>query len=612
MARKKARAVIHPELIEEIPAPKQRTPLFSVFIIAIAAIPFLMGKYIEFNSPGAFDCGAYVYSAQHVLQGATIGVDEMPSAQMGTLIMNILGVWLFGFNDAGPKLVQAILQAAAFITMFFTVKKIFGRLAAAISLLVASAYLSAPLIAKYGNVKEEFMVAFAILGVCMLMLRQSGGAWWLGLLSGIFLIWSPLFKETGFAVIGGVGIFMICQPFLKKRSWRQTVADIGLLLGGAAITLIPIYLWLIIRHQGNHLPFAWMVKYLSWGGGQAAGSLGGSYIGNARSLIDFTTYAARIMRYYELLILPISLALCSILLRVVRGVAQFRHKTQAEVRPYEKFVLLLGVWWILDMAFVWISPRSYEEYYIPLNASAAMLSAYAMAIYAEKVTKAVFKGKWVVTGVVGFLLMVLMSWHIFFGITKSPHSNQPYGERQRGYAQRLDEVKLRKTRNYVGSWETAGEYIKQNSTPSDTIFVWGWVPGIYVTAQRLSPTTKPFTSEMHVISPDELQKYVNEILDDFKKEKPLFVVDTHNRHFPWDRPPLELWPSTQKGILPNDPILIKQYEQQYGQMLSEKVSPDEAQRFEVMKAFRDFMMSNYRPVKSFGEMVVFELKKPGQ
>ena len=612
MARKKARVVKHPDLIEEIPTPAKRNTLFSVFIILIAAIPFLMGKYIEFNSPGAFDCGAYVYSAQHVLQGATLGVDEMPSAQMGTLIMNILGVWLFGFTDIGPKLVQAILQAAAFLTLFFTVKKIFGRLAAAISLLVASAYLSAPLIAKYGNVKEEFMVAFAILGACMLALRQSGGAWWTGLLSGIFLIWSPLFKETGFAVIGGVGVFIILQPFLKNRSWRQTAADIGLLLGGAAITLTPIFLWLMIRHQGNNLPFAGLVKYFSLGGSQAAGSLGGSYIGNARSLVDFMTYAGRILRYYELLILPISLALCSILLRAVRGMIQFRHKSQGEVRPYEKYVLLFGVWWILDMAFVWISPRSYEEYYIPLNASAAMLGAYAMALYADAFTKAVFKGKWIVTGIVGFLLMAMMSWHIFFGISKSPHSNQVYGERQRGYSQRLDEIKLRKTRGYIGSWETAGDYIKQNSEPSDTIFVWGWVPGIYVTAQRLSPTTKPFTSEMHVISPDELQTYVNAILEDFKKEKPLFIVDTHNRHFPWDRPPLELWPTTSKGLLPNEPAMISQYEQQYGRMLSEKVSPDEAQRFASMKALRDFVMSHYRPIKSFGEMAVFELKKSGQ
>jgi hypothetical protein len=277
-------------------------------------------------------------------------------------------------------------------------------------------------------------------------------------------------------------------------------------------------------------------------------------------------------------------------------------------KPYEKFVFLFSVWWFLDMAFVWISPRSYEEYYIPLNASAAMLSAYIIAIYADSFKNAVYKGKYVIIGLVGFLLMVIMSWHIFFGITQSPHSNQAYNSKQRGYAQRLQEIKQRKVTGQIGTWEAVGEYIKQNSLPDDKIFVWGWVPGIYVQAQRLSPTTKPFTSEMHVISPQELQKYVNEILEDFAKNKPLFIVDTHNIHFPWNRPPLELWPITQKGILPNNFAIVEQYEKQYRNILKEKISEDEAMRFDAMKVFRDFVMANYDPVKNFGDNIVFKLK----
>ena len=62
--------------------------------------------YIEFNSPGPFDSGAFVYSAKHLLEGARMYVDERPSARPGTLIANIIGVKLFGFNDNGPKIVQ--------------------------------------------------------------------------------------------------------------------------------------------------------------------------------------------------------------------------------------------------------------------------------------------------------------------------------------------------------------------------------------------------------------------------------------------------------------------------------------------------------------------------
>lgn len=610
MARKKARLDKHPEPIQTAPTSSHTNWLFPVMALLIAVIPFGVGKYIEFNSPGAFDCGAYIYSAQHILQGATLGVDEMPSAQAGTLVMNILGVWLFGFNDYGPKVVQAVLQAAALLMMFFTVRKIFGRLASLVSVLIASIYLSAPLIAKYGNVKEQFMVAFAVMGICFFVRRQYGGAWWLGLASGMFLVWTTLFKETGFAVIGGVGGFVLLQPFLKNRTWKQTAADIGLLIGGAAITLVPIYAWLLIRHHGNFLPYGSVIALLHLGGAQSGGTAGDSYVGGARKMIEFSTYAARILRYYSLLILPISLAACSILLRIAR--LWLNRSNPERVCPYERFVLLFGIWWLLDIAFVWVSPRSFEEYYIPLNASAAMLSAYLMAIYADTLTRAVFKARWIVTGIVGFMLMILMSWHIFFGITKSPHSNQAYGSRQRGYSQRLDEIRIRKLRGEQSTWELAADYIRQNSTPTDTIFVWGWVPGIYVNAQRLSPTTKPFTSEMHVMSPDSLKRYVDDMLADFARQKPLFIVDTHKVDFPWDRPPLELWPIIQRKALPNDPRIVEQYEQQYGQMLKERISADEAQRFVSMKALRDFVMSDYRLVKSFGEMTVFELKNPVQ
>ena len=140
--------------------------LTAALILVLAGVPFGLGKYFEFNSPEPFDGGAYLYSAQRVLSGARIGVEEKPSAQAGTLLVNMLAVRLWGFKDIGPKVLQMIFQAAALVFMFVTMRRLFGTLAAAIGVIVASVYLSAPLIAKYGNVKEQFMIAFMIAGVC--------------------------------------------------------------------------------------------------------------------------------------------------------------------------------------------------------------------------------------------------------------------------------------------------------------------------------------------------------------------------------------------------------------------------------------------------------------
>jgi len=207
----------------------------------------------------------------------------------------------------------------------------------------------------------------------------------------------------------------------------------------------------------------------------------------------------------------------------------------------------------------------------------------------------------VLTGLVGLLLMIIMSQHIFFGIKKSAHTGAIYRnragnpEKRNGYAQKLNEV----SRHQQYPWMLVGEHIRNNSTQNDKIYVWGWVPGIYVAAQRLSPAPKAFEGTMHTLSPEVLSERIDEILSAFEKEPPKFIVDSLKSHFPWDRPPLELWPRTQKGFLPAVPQIAGQYDVMYAKMLHENIEPDEALRYEAMKPFREFVMKNYNIVRQF-------------
>ena len=577
-----------------------------LFAVILAGIPFVAGKYIEFNSAGAFDSGAYVYSAEHILRGAKLGIDETPGAQVGTLLVNMLGISLFGFGETGAEIIQMLMQAAVIIFIFVTSRKIFGSLAAVVSAVVASLYLSSPLIAKFGNVKEQYMIAVMIIGVCCYVYRQLEGKWYWAVLSGAFLAWGPLFKQTGVSAICAVGLFTILQPILKNRTIKQTMVDILLLAAGATASLLPLFIWLIGWHSSNYLPYQFVIDAL--GIGPKKISSGDSYVGSARKLITFAEQAARVMRYYGLLVLPISIALVSIIVRLFKWLLQLAKKAKAQTNQSEKFVLLFGLWWLFDMALVWVSPRSYEEYYLPLNASAAMTGGYIFWLYREKFRSAKNKIGYVLGGVVGLLVMISMGWHIVFGIEKSPHSGQNYGRLSRGYVQRIDEIKQVKRYNYKGDWEQAAEYIKQNSVEKDTIWVWGWYPGVYMEAQRLSCTDGPFTSEMYVVSPDSLKTYTTKLAADLDRGKAKYIVDTHKIDFPWNKPALELWPKLEKGFLPNDPATIQYYEINYGTMLEKQLGKIEADRFAAMKPLRDLVMQNYTPVKIYGQFVVFELK----
>ena len=313
---------------------------------------------------------------------------------------------------------------------------------------------------------------------------------------------------------------------------------------------------------------------------------------------------------------------------------------------------MLAVWWIFDMLFVWISPRSYEQYYLPLTASAAMLGGYICSLYSAKISVASNKAPWV--GASAFLIMVMavMVWPIFTGQSHSPHTGQEYirtnpktGDKENykkyGFAQSLQRVKDSKD-GRVGQWEVVGKYIGERTNKDDKIYVWGWVPGVYVKAQRLSPAKKAFESEMHVRSPRSLKNQVKGLVSSFEKEPPKYIVDSRKSHFPWYCPPLELWPTwPDRGFIQNKKTTIQQFDRDYSNYLArlikntlikknvsdeaarDKAARDEVARYEAMAPFRKFVMDNYTPVESkyyykgareylhkmFGKHRVYKLKK---
>ncbi|MHC4528225.1 MAG: ArnT family glycosyltransferase [Planctomycetota bacterium] len=594
-----------------------------VLIAVLAGIPFTLGKYFEFNSPDPYDSGLNVYSAQHILNGAEIGVQEKPSAALATLLVNMLGVWLFGFNETGPKFMQMLFQAAALVLMFVAMRKLLGTLAAAVGVIIASVYLSAPLIAKFGNVKDQFAIACNVIAVSCLVLYQFGGKKWLAIVAGVFLSWAPLFKPTGTSALGAVGLFIILQPVLKHRTWKQTGVDILLLAAGAAIALVPLYVWIIGWDVQLNLPssFAWQTigNMLPGAGEQAKGGV--AYVKHAKKLVPFSQQWPRVLRYYRALIMPIALAASSIILCLWRVVFRRRDRSGAKDTPCDRFVLLLAAWWILDMAFVWVSPRSYEQYYLPLNASAAMLGGYAIALYWNAASKAVYKIKWVAVGLAALVLMVVMSWHIFVGVYTSPHSgtvnkNRRTGEpeRYRGYRQKLDDIRYLRKSKATYPWQDLGDYIRLNSSPTDKMYVWGWFPGMYIRAQRFSAASK--ACMMPRPMPARMTERVEELLAEFERERPKFIVDSRKRHVPMERPPYELWPFVQKGFmgmqrgtfLPRNDDIVARYDAEWSATLRRRFDEDEALRYEILKPLREFVMQNYKRANVFGQHVLFQLK----
>lgn len=657
--------------------------------ILLGGIPFIVGKYIELNSPGPFDSGAYVYSAKHLLGGAKMGVDEQPSARPDTLIMNIIGVKLLGFNDTGPKIIQMLLQSAAFIFVFLTLRKVFGSIAAVVGVAIAGVYLSAPIITKYGNVKEQFMIAFMIYAACsFLWYEMTNKKVWL-VLSGFSALQPYYFKPTGMSVVFAL-IFYILVSRAVSRKWKTLWIELFLFLCGYIVGhVIPasLYLWqdllkpflrtftpmitmfgagililtaipwgLYTLGEKKNITSIKKIPYWFWVAGIAvlfviaavtqwnriltlAGLKGGGYLADSISARGLAELAPQVFRYYKALSVPVLMSLSSIFIAAAAGL-RARLKKQSLNDIQSNVVWMAAIWWILDMAFIWVSPRSYEQYYLPLCGSAAVLSGYAVWAWQQRFMQSRKKLPWLAGGITAAITLGCLSIPIFIGQRYSPDTGadyiEMYGHRMRGFGPDLKEVPGRKR----SAWTAVGDYIREHSAENDKIYVWGWFPGIYVRAQRLSPVPKASEGNMHVTPPDVLARQINGMVDAMQKNPPKFIVDSRKQHFPNDRPPLELWPHqyAQNNLnggqpIPNSPTVIEEYDRLYKQLLEgtfdlndtsnnyllvttgwprmapwDKAMPDEAQRYEAMKPFRDFVMNNYRIVGQYGIHVVFERK----
>ncbi len=663
----------------------------TLFCLLPAVFFFVFGKILEFSQPDPFDSGAYVYSARHLLEGARLGIEEIPSAQPGTLLVNIIGVYFFGFSEIGPKIIQMIMQIAALTAMFFASRKLLGKTAAVLSVTVASIYLSAPHIAKFGNVKEQYMIAWMVLAISFWIFYElTEKKRWL-LLTGAALIWPYYFKATGLTVDIAFALYFLGRAARVQISLKQFQKELLLLISGAIFGLIPLFLFFLWQQQPHvlfnslpililkaivamnllgfglvvlgklHLftrlcrwsrqvrPAIWIVGGLSMiillasaairiyaeegdlddvrsylsnlffiriGSNlvlklnafyqtllQAAGT-DSIYVSLSRQTYTLSRQAPIVLRYYASLSVPLALAMLSAL--SATGVTLYKRLHKRLLHPQDRLAWLLLSWWLLDMTFVWISPRSYEQYYLPPCASGAILGGYAVWLYVCLLKRSDLNFLYLFGAVAAGAVMIAMAWPIVFGLRKSTFSGQEYinpqtqkAERRRGYVQALAQV-----RNEPGPWQKIGRHIRRHSEETDRIYVWGWYPGIYIEARRLAPIPRAFDSDMHVRSPRALASQIDSMVRQFEKTPPAFIVDSRKQHFPWNRPPLELWPilrtqqngRPQSGFAPADPAILERYETSYKAALEKQIGPEEARRFEAMKPLRDYVMTHYRIV----------------
>ncbi len=132
-------------------------------------------------------------------------------------------------------------------------------------------------------------------------------------------------------------------------------------------------------------------------------------------------------------------------------------------------------------------------------------------------------------------------------------------------ASRIDILKTYELVNYPNykseiSFRKAGEYIKGISAPGDRIYAWGWSTPIYYFADRrcasrfiisdfISGRIFGTSNTSGAVRSELTEKFLPLLLDDLKKNSPLYFIDTSpSGFFGYDRFPLTMFPDINSYV----------------------------------------------------------------
>jgi hypothetical protein len=118
-------------------------------------------------------------------------------------------------------------------------------------------------------------------------------------------------------------------------------------------------------------------------------------------------------------------------------------------------------------------------------------------------------------------------------------------------------------------------FLRANSSPQDTVFVWGTQPVIYFLSERRSPTR--FASNLGLVSPWGPRAWQEELIRDLKKSPPKFLI-----------------------VVRKDAIPSVSYTER-----------DSESFLEVFPELDGFIRSSYQPEKTIENFVVYRLKSTG-
>jgi hypothetical protein len=207
------------------------------------------------------DEGEYAYAGQLILHGVPPYQAAYNMKLPGTYVAYAAGMAVFGQTVAGVHLTLLVANLAAIALLFFLAKDLFGPLAGGFAAMTYSLLALEPSVLGMAAHATHFVALFGVAGAWALWRAISSDRKSLILLSGLLLGIAFLMKQQGvFLMAFGASAVVIYDLTRQPRSWKKLSADLPLFVVGAILPYAMTCLWL--WHAGVFDRFwFWTVEY---------------------------------------------------------------------------------------------------------------------------------------------------------------------------------------------------------------------------------------------------------------------------------------------------------------------------------------------------------------
>lgn len=431
------------------------------------------------------DGGVFLYVGQRLLEGAVLYRDVWDHKPPLVYYLNALGLGAAHGSRWGVWGFIWIALTAASVLSYVLLRRAFGRW---IALLATAIWLLVFLpIMDDGNLTETYALPFQF--ACLLLAydvetNHSGIYRWRGFAIGVLLGLTFYFKINQIGIGLAIGAYILWKAF-PARVWRQAFVNLATMLAGFLLVVAPFLILFLI--QGNLYDF--------W---QAVFVFNVDYSGR------FEFFSSRLDALavgYETLSIT-GLATFGVL-GFVTGANALMFARERISPPLRPLLGLCALAFPIEVLLVTTSGRPFAHYYAVLFYVLAVWNAWLFYLlwYAAKELIAPNSRR------AQFVLMASLTIALALTLLPAVKKNIEW-------AQQLHALEPPEVINFI----------RENTTPNDTVLVLGHEPRILFFAGRRAPTRFVHQGAF-VITSFLTPAIVQEFFSSIVKGKPKYIVD---------------------------------------------------------------------------------------